>query len=34
MYEVIHSIGKKWQDFVPKIELQMDNLTGEDYLDI
>jgi len=28
MYEVIQSIGKKWRDFMPKIELQMDNLTG------
>jgi hypothetical protein len=34
MYDVIQSIGKKWQDFVPKIELQVENLTGGDYLDI
>lgn len=33
MYEVIQSKGKKWQDFKPKIELQMDNLTGGEYLD-
>jgi hypothetical protein len=34
MYEIIQSIGKKWQDFMPKIELQTDNLTVGDYLDI
>ena len=34
MYEVLQSIGTKWQDFMPKIELQMDNLIGGDYLDI
>jgi len=34
MYEVIQSIGKKLQDFMPKIELQMENFTGGDYLDI
>ena len=33
MSEVIQSIGNKWQDFMPKIELLMGNFTG-DYLDI
>jgi hypothetical protein len=32
MYEIIQSIGKKWQDFMSKIELRMENLTGEDHL--